>query len=192
MANQTDFDWSLYEIGQLAVANFIVAADGRWTDENGSSRGLSNEFDREILVRLRNSSDAVLVGGNTARAEKYVKTIRFKTYVVTRAESLIPEGLIRLQPTDDDDLARQFESLVRLHGGLLVEAGPSLLRKLCHLGQIDRVFLTVVGAISEQSEALSKLLNIDGFKLAGRQAKQDSQFLVFDREAPGTTKHHAE
>ena len=187
MATQTDFDWSLYEIGQLAVANFIVAADGRWTDENGSSRGLSNDFDREILVRLRNASDAVLVGGNTARAEKYVKTNRFKTYVVTRAESHIPEGLIRLQPTDDDDLARQFESLVRLHGGLLVEAGPRLLHKLCHLGLIDRIFLTVVGALSEQSEALSNLLSISGFKLAGRQAKQECQFLVFDRATPGVS-----
>ena len=51
--------------------NFAHAVDGSLTDANGLSAGVSNPADKRIFALLRATTDAVLVGAGTARAEDY-------------------------------------------------------------------------------------------------------------------------
>lgn len=49
----------------------IASADGKATGPDGSSRSLNGPEDLRILRTLRSVADVVLVGGNTARSERY-------------------------------------------------------------------------------------------------------------------------
>jgi 5-amino-6-(5-phosphoribosylamino)uracil reductase len=55
--------------------NMIVSVDARVTKQ-GRSGGLSSEADRELFHALRAQADAVLVGANTVRIERYGPMIR--------------------------------------------------------------------------------------------------------------------
>jgi len=52
-------------------ANMVVSLDGRATDAEGLSAGISSESDRFVFSLLRSQSDAIIVGAGTARAEGY-------------------------------------------------------------------------------------------------------------------------
>lgn len=52
-------------------SNMAISLDGHFVDSHGSSRGLSSELDVTILLLLRALSDVVVVGGATARQERY-------------------------------------------------------------------------------------------------------------------------
>ncbi|MGB3413103.1 MAG: dihydrofolate reductase family protein [Microbacteriaceae bacterium] len=49
--------------------NVILSANGRLTDDQGGSSGLSSPLDRKILRYIRNSSEIVLEGASTLHAE---------------------------------------------------------------------------------------------------------------------------
>ncbi len=181
MSQASEFDWSHYGPSNLVVANFVMSSQGEWADENGSSRGISNQLDRNVLIHLRRNFSAVLTGGNTARTEGYRKSDRFKTYVVTRPGSLTPAGLERIEPRDLLSLKANIELISKKHLGLLVEAGPTLLRTLAGLQLIDRIYLTVIGSICSPSHDLTASLGVQGFAETSRQVVEDTTFLVLNR-----------
>lgn len=71
-------------------AVMISSADGAWTDENGSSRGLSNADDLKWLVANRATSDAVLVSAKTAISENYRQLNHNPIYLELRATAGLP------------------------------------------------------------------------------------------------------
>ncbi|NDD79304.1 MAG: pyrimidine reductase, partial [Actinobacteria bacterium] len=79
-------------------ANLIVGSDGS-TSINGSSMGLSNDEDRRRFQQLRQKSDLIVIGGNTARREPYKRT-PVPLYILTHSK-------IKLQPKNQ--LAKQFQ-----------------------------------------------------------------------------------
>jgi len=131
----------------IVSANLIVGVDGS-TTANGSSIGLSNDEDRRRFHQLREKSDLIVIGGNTARREPYKRT-PIPLYILTHTK-------VRLQPKNQ--LAKQFsmsitellseisnnfaptESLSSIN--LLVEAGPILLQQMIELSLIDNLYLT--------------------------------------------------
>lgn len=52
------------------VANMVMSADGAYAS-SGTSRAISSDADREMFHLLRATSDVILVGAGTARAERY-------------------------------------------------------------------------------------------------------------------------
>ena len=114
----------------------------------GSSIGLSNDEDRRRFKQLRDESDLIIIGGNTARREPYKRT-PIPLYILTHTK-------VRLQPKNQ--LAKQFllppaelfkeisenfpptdsSSAIKV----LVEAGPMLLQSLIDQGLIDLLYLT--------------------------------------------------
>jgi riboflavin-specific deaminase-like protein len=65
---------ALYAVDERAPvvrANMVVSLDGRATDADGLSAGISSEADRFVFSLLRSQSDAIIVGAGTARAEGY-------------------------------------------------------------------------------------------------------------------------
>ena len=180
MTFPASFDWSVYNSTKDVVANFVLKADGQWLDDAGSSRGISNQLDRELLIYLRKQYAAVLVGGNTARREKYTNDSRFKTYVVTRQTSVTPEGLTRLQPADLQDLGVQIAEIKSKHGGLLVEAGPSLITQLLQLSVLSLVYLTVIGEYEDLDDLVLKGFGLKHFKTHSSQRVDDTTFLALE------------
>jgi riboflavin biosynthesis pyrimidine reductase len=59
-----------YPAGAWVRANMVSSADGA-ADLNGASAGLSSPADRRLFALLRTLADVIVVGGATARAEKY-------------------------------------------------------------------------------------------------------------------------
>jgi len=172
------FDWELYEERGLVVANFVITAAGHWRDENSSSRGISNDLDRSVLIKLRSFNKAVLTGGNTARIEGYRASAKFETFVLSTGKLPIPSGLTVISATSDTELQEHVIELKDRFDGLLVEAGPTLLSKLVSLDLIDRLFLTVVGEEHAPVQDLVDDSGFQGFRVLLHQTQNDTNFIV--------------
>ncbi len=76
------------------VANMVSTLDGRAALE-GNTRGLGGDRDRELFHHLRAAADAILVGGGTARIERYGPAVRNDDLRAVRERN----GLDAEQPT---------------------------------------------------------------------------------------------
>lgn len=52
-------------------SNHVIDSNGRFSGVDGSSRSISNEEDRELLIALRTKADLIVVDAATARLEQY-------------------------------------------------------------------------------------------------------------------------
>lgn len=165
------------------VANLVVGSDGA-TSKNGSSLGLSAPEDRARFHQIRYQSDAILIGGATARREPYKKT-PIPLFIITHS-------LVKLQPKNQ--LARQlnldpiaalseinqyFEnSTDKKSAQLLVEAGPKILQELVNKGKIQTFYLTINhGATGENKINFKELLA--GFELLESEMIDSNEFCVY-------------
>lgn len=166
----------------------VVSVDGDYVDEYGSSRGVSNAADLELLLQARFESDVAITGGNTARAEKLNSTARCALCLASN--SMTSLSLPLLKPSDGqcvllassnpellaaasgkagvecieiDDrmpLAKQLVESLRSRGlhRILLEGGPQLILAFNRDAQIDEVHLTVTGSDSEMSLEEARVL----------------------------------
>jgi riboflavin biosynthesis pyrimidine reductase len=165
------------------VANLVVGSDGA-TSKNGSSLGLSVPEDRARFHQIRSQSDAILIGGATARREPYKKT-PVPLFILTHS-------LVRLQPKNQ--LARQLnmdpvtalseiskyfeESTDKKQVQLLVEAGPKILQELVTHRKIQTFYLTINhGATGENKINFKDLLS--GFELLKSEMIDANEFCVY-------------
>jgi len=130
-----------YILDKPVSANFVIDCQGHFADSRGSSRGISNDVDRNHLSLLRRQADAIVTGGATARVEKYAPSTQYVTYVFTTQE-LVP-GLIARRFGNGQRLVGIFGDIASSHAHVLVEAGPKLLKQLFAENLIDTLFLTV-------------------------------------------------
>lgn len=163
------------------IANLVVAANGA-TSKNGSSVGLSSPADRQRFHDLRRQSDAILIGGSTARREPYKKT-PIPLFIITHS-------LVRLQPKNQ--LAKQLNLAPQLalteisnffadkeSAQILVEAGPKLLTQMINEGLIQRLHLTINhGATGENNIDLKDL--VKSFKLISSEKIEDDEFQRYE------------
>jgi riboflavin biosynthesis pyrimidine reductase len=119
--------------------NMVISGTGSFTDENGSSRGISNDLDRKLIGHLRRQSDVVVTGGNTARKEQYRVPSHCALAVISNSFTLEEEGYIRL-----DDPAKAIATLTEMgFERILLETGPTLSKFFIEAGQVDEFCLTV-------------------------------------------------
>ena len=163
------------------IANLVVASNGA-TSKNGSSIGLSSPADRERFHELRRQSDAILIGGSTARREPYKKT-PIPLFIITHS-------LVRLQPKNQ--LAKQLNLPPKLalaeisnlfadkeNAQILVEAGPKLLTQMIDEGLINTLYLTINhGATGENIIDLNQLVRT--FKLISSEKIADDEFQIYE------------
>jgi len=172
-------DLTPYEFTDQVVANFVTTGFGDFKDERGSSRGIGNEIDRNVLIHLRSQARAVLIGGETARVEGYKKDQRFKTFVLSERDEQQDDGLNRFKVGNDEELTLAIDSICAEHHGLLVEAGPSLVSKLVRLQSIDILCLTVVNPIDDPAQLLKKLFGIDTAHLQSNQRIENTLLTIW-------------
>ena len=153
--------------------NMVSTVDGAATGGSGRSGSINNAADHVVFAHLRASSDAILVGAGTARAEGY-RPAEVPLVVVSRRGDVpdrlrgAPPGSVLLatcaaaEGVDEArdllgadhvlvlgshrvDLAGLRQSLVdRGWTRLLAEGGPHLLRDLVAAGVADELCTTTV------------------------------------------------
>ena len=108
------------------------------TSKDGSSAGVSTNSDRERFLKRRREFDCIIIGGNTARAERYAIT-PCPLVVISRHKSNVlitnPNAYWwNMEPVEALEKAqREFGP------DILVEAGPSLLLEYLKAGLIDQL-----------------------------------------------------
>jgi riboflavin biosynthesis pyrimidine reductase len=163
------------------IANLVVSSTGA-TSKNGSSIGLSSPADRKRFHELRSESDAILIGGSTARREPYKKT-PIPLFIITHS-------LVRLQPKNQlakqlnlppaaalQEISNFFAQKERAQ--ILVEAGPKLLTKMIDEGLIKTLYLTVNHETTgENIIDLADL--VKNFKLTSSVKVENDEFQSFE------------
>ncbi len=169
----------------IVSANLIVGVDGS-TTANGSSIGLSNDEDRRRFHQLREKSDLIVIGGNTARQEPYKRT-PVPLYILTHSK-------VRLQPKNQ--LAKQFQltpsQLIEEVSmnfevdkrnsviNLLVESGPKMLFEMINDSLVDYLYLTVnLTKKGENSISVDEL--IKSFNLISSESKDGFEFRCYQK-----------
>lgn len=153
-------------------SNHVIDEFGNFFDENHSSRGISNETDRQLLVALRDQSDRVIVDAATARAEKYRGLKSGKLAIVSKTATfsgipavedstskvllLVPRGLVGVATSNYPqsnlyvagfDDANSFQSIreelsLRGNEALLLETGPTLTQIALVEGELSQACTT--------------------------------------------------
>ena len=147
-------DFSSYKDAPHVRVNLVQGPNGALTDSDGSSRGISNPLDKELLLALRGFCDVLVTDGETARREQYKVPLNADLAVITRigytpAAGTSKHRYVRLTA----DLSESVAELRR--GGyehLLLEVGPGLLRE--HWVSIDELCLTNTGNSSPDLASL--------------------------------------
>lgn len=169
----------------IVSANLIVGVDGS-TTANGSSIGLSNDEDRRRFHQLREKSDLIVIGGNTARREPYKRT-PVPLYILTHSK-------VRLQPKNQ--LAKQFQltpsQLIEEVSmnfevdkrnsviNLLVESGPKMLFEMINESLIDYLYLTV-NLTKKGENSISVDALIKSFNLISSESKDGFEFRCYQK-----------
>jgi riboflavin biosynthesis pyrimidine reductase len=155
--------------------NHVVSSGGSFFDESGSSRGLSNREDLELLLALRKQSDLVIVDAATARHEQY-KELSYSHLAIVSATGdfqSIPAasattGVTHFSPNDpirdgDSQLehvaidpAEPFVALLdwakRMKmESLLLEAGPTLTKLCFATSQVAQSAITITPRLALES-----------------------------------------
>jgi riboflavin biosynthesis pyrimidine reductase len=175
---------ALYPVSEPVIlrANMVASLDGKISID-GRSKGLSTDMDRRIFRFLRATSQVILVGASTARAENYqpprldpeltqfrhrLGLIRPLRIVVAshqlnpkdtpnhHSDPSSPSGIEYLnlpETLQRDDLQELLQIDQHHPGGILCEGGPTLLSNFLQLNLVDEFCLTVRHLIAGSSSA---------------------------------------
>ena len=179
MSPTTSPDLARYAEVKGIFANLLLLDDGSYYGTDGSSRSISNEVDRTVLVHLRRKGRAVVVGGNTARNEGYRPSERFDTFVFTGDPDSLAAGLKPLHFDDANDLQVQLVEMLERYGQILIEAGPNLLRKLIATGEVNYLCLTVIGKPDCETVLLRSILDVNNAQLLSKETVDNTHLSVW-------------
>ena len=153
--------------------NMVVGAKGSFTDESGSSRGISNDTDRALIKWLRSISDVVVTGGHTARNESYRNTSKLQLAVISRKPA-VTDGRITLTPPTTTEVGPWTIDALRTKGfhRVLLEVGPSLAGEFLSKNLVDEFCLTVTSGNEQTAVATltrfgSRLKLAESFRIEG-------------------------
>ena len=123
------------------VATLVLGIDGS-TSLNGNSDGISSRVDHERFLIRRRRSDCLIIGGNTARADRYQRTPVPLVIISRSLPDLISENPLahwwNLSPANAVLRARE-----EFGENILIEAGISIITELLSFGAIDQLELSV-------------------------------------------------
>lgn len=123
------------------IATLVVGKNGSATG-NHSSREVTSPQDRARFLERRRQFDCLLIGGNTARTEPYLKT---PVPVVIISHS--PENFLSANPQAFWWNLNLEEALIRAKeefgDDILIEAGPAIITEAIEKGLVDQFELSI-------------------------------------------------
>jgi len=123
------------------IATIVVGTDGS-SSIGGSSTEVTSADDRATFLQRRRLVDCIIIGGNTARNEPYIKT-PVPLVIVSRQEhpNLPAAHVWNLDPKDALDRARK-----EFGENILIEGGASFISYLFEKNLVDVLELSVTSA----------------------------------------------
>ena len=123
------------------IATIVVGTDGS-SSIGGSSTEVTSAADRATFLQRRRLVDCIIIGGNTARNEPYLKT-PVPLVIVSRQEhpNLPAAHVWNLDPKDALDRARK-----EFGENILIEGGASFISYMLEKNLIDVLELSVTSA----------------------------------------------
>jgi riboflavin biosynthesis pyrimidine reductase len=127
-------------------AIFVTSNKGEWSDQAGSSKGISNASDFAHLLASREWADVIVSSGETVRANNYSPTKKPLRVVSSRSHS----DFARLSQSEEfqviNDSASDLLFRLRLEfDNILVEFGPTLLSEALEKNALDEFDLSITG-----------------------------------------------
>lgn len=162
-------------------ANLLLSADSKAV-LNGSSRALSFPADRERFLTLRKSANLIVIGGNTARNESYLKTpcdlaILSHRHEESFAQLLQTNARARVHSLDFEEL---LDRVGDKYAEIDVEAGPTLLLPALEKGLIDTLYLSLAKNIGDPTAPAYKWeKSLDKYHLASYIAESDGELRTY-------------
>jgi riboflavin biosynthesis pyrimidine reductase len=128
--------------GPWLRVNMVNTVDGAAQGPDGRSGTINNEVDMRVFQELRRTSDVILVGAGTARAERY-GPVDTPIAVVghTLPEALVGGDNVRLVGGDLGEVVASLRADGHEH--VLCEGGPTLLAGLLDAGLVDELCVTI-------------------------------------------------
>jgi riboflavin biosynthesis pyrimidine reductase len=164
-----------YYLQVHTVATLVMGQDGS-TAKDGSSAGVSTNTDRERFLKRRREFDCIIIGGNTARNERYAIT-PCPLVVISRH----PSNVLITNPNAywwnlEPKLA--LEKAKREFGpDILIEAGPTLLNEFLALGLVDQLEISVTPI--KGGEYLIDLNDaLRGFEITNDEKVEETRFVT--------------
>ncbi len=130
--------------GPLAVAVMLSSVDGRATI-GGRVGALTAAADQQVLLGVRELAAAVVVGGNTVKAEGYDRLLDDDARARRTGRGLEPEPELVVVTRSTGDIVDTWRELRARHGdGLIVcEGGPTLLGLALEHDLLDQLVLCI-------------------------------------------------
>lgn len=146
------------------------------TSKGGSSAGVSTNADRERFLKRRREFDCIIIGGNTARSERYAIT-PCPLVVISRH----PSNVLITNPNAywwNLDPKEALAKAGREFGtAILIEAGPALLNEFLAAGLVDQLEISVTPITGgEHHIDLNDALR--GFEITNDQKIGDTRFVT--------------
>lgn len=139
--------------------NMVATPSGQFFGPKGSSREISNELDRSLIIKLRDYCDVYVTGGNTFRSEGYKVPKSRALAVITRHPANLPDGVIGISSNSSNLAANSIKKLGELgFERVLLEVGPSLAAQFFKDDAIDEFCLTLVGGTTADAASVAKSL----------------------------------
>jgi len=169
----------IYLTAPKTRANLVQGLDGSFVDSLGSSRGISNALDRELLLEVRLVADVVVTDGETARREGYRVPKSCDLAVITRTGYAPVPGLskkhyVELRTSPAEAIRELLKSGYQK---ILIECGPSLVAEMISAGLIDQLCLTN----TSRSKADLSALGISAARLDWSRKESDTTFTVWSQ-----------
>lgn len=146
--------------GFAVTASLVCDEQGRTVSEFGSSKGLGNATDLELLIALRHQADVVLTSGATFRADEYRFPRSADLAVLTRqtVDLEVPPGR-SLHLINSGFSGAVIELLNRRYEHIHVEYGLTGIAEVMANGLLDALFLSSKSKAGV--ERLAHSLNVD-------------------------------
>ena len=152
-----------------------MGSDGS-TAKDGSSAGVSTNTDRERFLKRRREFDCIIIGGNTARSERYAIT-PCPLVVISRHKS----NVLITNPNAvwwNLDPAEALAKAKREFGpDVLIEAGPGLLNEFLKSGLVDQLEISIT-PITGGDHLIDLNEALRGFEITEDQKVDDTRFVT--------------
>lgn len=157
------------------VATLVMGLDGS-TAKDGSSAGVSTNTDRERFLKRRREFDCIIIGGNTARNERYAIT-PCPLVVISRH----PSNVLISNPSAywwNLEPKAALEKAKREFGpDVLIEAGPGLLNEFLSLGLIDQLEISIT-PITGGEHLIDLNDALRGFEISSDETVNETRFVI--------------
>ena len=146
------------------------------TAKDGSSAGVSTNTDRERFLKRRREFDCIIIGGNTARNERYAIT-PCPLVVISRH----PSNVLITNPNAfwwNLEPAEALAKAKREFGpDVLIEAGPTLLNEFLKAGLVDQLEISITPIVGGEY-----LINLNdalrGFEVTNDELVNETRFVT--------------